>query len=105
MRILYATTIKFKNWLGLDIIDKQLGKVNVISGHKGAGKTATIEGIEYSLLGKLDGKEIAKAIEGLNFKSLVGTMAYTSDWHGGPQTPEAFKPVSFKNGEYAPPVF
>ncbi|MEN6312756.1 MAG: AAA family ATPase [Clostridiaceae bacterium] len=57
MGLLYATTIKFKNWLGLDIIDKQLGKVNIISGHKGAGKTATIEGLEYSLLGKLDGKE------------------------------------------------
>lgn len=55
--------------------------------------------------GKLDGKAIAKAVEGLNYKSLIGTLAYTSDWHGGPQTPEAFKPVSFKNGEYAPPVF
>jgi hypothetical protein len=57
MRFLYATTIKFKKWIGLDIIDKQLGKVNVISGRKGAGKTSVIEGIEYSLLGKLDGKE------------------------------------------------
>jgi AAA15 family ATPase/GTPase len=57
MGFLYATTIKFKKWIGLDIVDKQLGKVNVISGHKGAGKTSIIEGIEYSLLGKLDGKE------------------------------------------------
>lgn len=60
-------------------------------------------GIEKA--GKLDGKAIAQAIQGLNYHSLVGTQAYTADWHGGPQTPEAFKPVSFKNGEYAPPVF
>jgi len=57
MGFLYATTIKFGKWIGLDIIDKQLGKVNVISGHKGAGKTSIIEGLECALLGKLDGKE------------------------------------------------
>jgi hypothetical protein len=54
---LYATTIKFKKFIGLDIVDKQLGKVNVISGHKGAGKTSIIEGLEIALLGKLDGRE------------------------------------------------
>lgn len=57
MGLLYAATIKIKNWIGLNVIEKELGKVNVISGHKGAGKTSLIEAIEYALLGKLDGKE------------------------------------------------
>lgn len=57
MGLLYAATIKFRKWIGLDVIEKELGKVNVISGHKGAGKTSVIEGIEYALLGKMDGKE------------------------------------------------
>ena len=55
--LLYAATIKIKNWIGLNVVEKELGKVNVVSGHKGAGKTSLIEAIEYALLGKLDGKE------------------------------------------------
>lgn len=57
MGLLYAATIKIKNWIGLNVVEKELGKVNVVSGHKGAGKTSLIEAIECALLGKLDGKE------------------------------------------------
>lgn len=57
MNYFYAKTIRFAKWLGLDIIEHQLGKVNIISGHKGSGKTSTIEGLEYSLTGRLAGNE------------------------------------------------
>ncbi|MEO9198753.1 MAG: ABC transporter substrate-binding protein [Antricoccus sp.] len=53
----------------------------------------------------LKGTDIAKALQSLNYDGgLVGKMAYTSSYHGGPGI-AAFKPVSFKNGVYAPPVF
>ena len=51
--------------------------------------------------GKPDGNAIATAIQGLNYPSVVGTLAYTKDYHGGPETAGTYKPVSFKNGEYA----
>lgn len=75
----------------------------VLAAYAYSGVKLAAAGIEKA--GKLDGSAVAAAIQDLNYKSLVGTMAYTKDWHGGPQTPEAFKPVSFKGGQYAPPVF
>ncbi len=75
----------------------------VLAAYAYSGVKLAAAGIEKA--GSMDGTAIAAAIQDLNFKSLVGTMAYTKDWHGGPQTPEAFKPVSFKGGLYAPPIF
>jgi DNA repair exonuclease SbcCD ATPase subunit len=46
-----------KNWLGITEKSFEPGKVNIVSGHKGAGKTSLIEGFEMALTGKLDGKE------------------------------------------------
>ncbi|MFB4309474.1 ABC transporter substrate-binding protein [Actinomadura sp. GTD37] len=48
------------------------------------------------------GDDISKAIESLNYRSIVGTLAYTDKYRGGPNA-DAFKPVTFKNGEYAAP--
>ncbi len=75
----------------------------VLAGYAYAGVKLAAAGIEKA--GKMDGKAIASAIQGLDNKSLVGTLAYTKDWHGGPQDISAFKPVSFKGSAYAPPVF
>jgi DNA repair exonuclease SbcCD ATPase subunit len=50
-------TISVKNFLGLIERTLEPGKVNIISGAKGSGKTSLIESIEYGLTGKLDGKE------------------------------------------------
>jgi branched-chain amino acid transport system substrate-binding protein len=57
-------------------------------------------GIEKA--GEFKGEAISKAIESLNYKSIVGTLAYTDKYHGGPSA-DAFKPVTFKNGDYANP--
>jgi len=55
--------------------------------------------------GAYDGDKIATALQGLNYDGgLIGTYAYTSDYHGGPGA-SAFKPVSFKGSDYAAPVF
>jgi DNA repair exonuclease SbcCD ATPase subunit len=57
MGIKVIKSLTIKNFLG--IIEKTFepGKINIISGKKGAGKTTIIEGIEYALSGKLDSKE------------------------------------------------
>ncbi|MCX7771635.1 MAG: hypothetical protein N2376_00795 [Clostridia bacterium] len=47
----------FKNWLGITEIQFEPGKVNLISGHKGAGKTSILEGIEQALSGRVEDKE------------------------------------------------
>ena len=52
--------------------------------------------------GEYKGEELSKAIQSLNYESIIGKLAYTDSYHGGPQA-DAFKPVSFKNGEYAAP--
>lgn len=52
--------------------------------------------------GAYKGEDISKAIESLNFESIVGKLAYTSEWRGGPNA-DAFKPVTFKDGQYAIP--
>ena len=48
--------------------------------------------------GKADGRAVAAAIQSLDYKSLIGTLAYTS-------SADVFKPVSFKGSEFALPVF
>lgn len=58
-------------------------------------------GIEKA--GTFEGPAISAAIQSLNYESVVGTMEYTDTYRGGP-TADAFKPVSFKNGEFAPPA-
>ena len=74
-----------------------------LSAYGYAGVEVAAAGIKKA--GKADGKAIAAAIEGLDYKSVVGTLAYTKDYHGGPEAKGTYKPVSFKNGEYAPPAF
>lgn len=75
----------------------------VLSAYAYVGVKLAAAGIKKA--GKADGEAIAAAIQGLNEQSLVGVLAYSKDWHGGPQTPDAFKPISYKNGQYAPPNF
>ncbi len=75
----------------------------VLAGYAYAG--VELASAALKKVGKADGQAIAQAIQNLNFESLIGTLAYTADWHGGPQDPSAFKPISFKGNEYAPPVF
>jgi energy-coupling factor transporter ATP-binding protein EcfA2 len=57
MGIKVIKSLSIKNFLG--IIEKTFepGKINIISGKKGAGKTTIIEAIEYALTGKLNSKE------------------------------------------------
>jgi branched-chain amino acid transport system substrate-binding protein len=75
----------------------------VLTAYAYAGVNLAAAAIEKA--GSMDGAAIAAAVQGLKYESVVGTLAYTADWHGGPQSPDAFKPVSFKDGVYAPPVF
>lgn len=75
----------------------------VLAAYAYVGVNLAVQAIEKA--GSTDGSKIASTIQDLNYKSLVGTLAYTKDWHGGPQSPTAFKPISFKNGKYTAPVF
>jgi len=51
------------------------------------------------------GTDIAKALQGLDYQSILGTFAYTDEYRGGPTDPASFKPVSFdKDGEFAAPA-
>lgn len=74
-----------------------------LSAYGYAGVEAAAAAIKKA--GKADGKTIASTLQDLNYESVVGKLAYTSSYHGGPQSSGTYKPVSFKNGEYAPPVF
>ena len=74
-----------------------------LSAYGYAGVKVAAAGIQKA--GKADGNAIAAAIQGLNYKSVVGTLAWTKDYHGGPESAGTYKPVSFKNGQYAPPAF
>lgn len=88
----------------LDAYKSEYGQqATVLSAYAYVAVKVAAAGIEKA--GKMDGKAIATAIQGLDYKSILGTLAYTADWHGGPQSADAFKPVSFKGSEYAPPVF
>lgn len=49
-----------------------------------------------------EGKALAEAIQSLNFESIIGKLEYTDEYHGGPNA-DAFKPVTFKGGEFAAP--
>ncbi|TDB98514.1 ABC transporter substrate-binding protein [Actinomadura sp. 7K534] len=49
-----------------------------------------------------EGKALAEAIQSLNFESIIGKLAYTDEYHGGPNA-DAFKPVTFKDGEFTVP--
>lgn len=75
----------------------------VLAAYAYVGVNLAVQAIEKA--GSADGNKIASTIQDLNYKSLVGTLAYTKDWHGGPQSPTAFKPISFKDGKYTAPVF
>lgn len=44
--------IEIKNWIGIEELAKDLGKINFISGPKGAGKTSFIEAIEKAFTNK-----------------------------------------------------
>ncbi len=57
MGVKILKSISITKWLGIHEKSIEPGKVNIITGPKGAGKTSFIEGIEYALTGKLDGKE------------------------------------------------
>jgi DNA repair exonuclease SbcCD ATPase subunit len=57
MAVKIIKSISIKNWLGVSEKTFEPGKINIISGPKGAGKTSITEAIEYALTGKLDGKE------------------------------------------------
>jgi branched-chain amino acid transport system substrate-binding protein len=74
-----------------------------LSAYGYAGVEVAAAGIKK--VGKADGNAIAKTIQGLNYESVVGTLAWTDKDHGGPQGAGTYKPVSFKNGDYAPPYF
>lgn len=79
------------------------GNPTALSAYGYAGVQVAAAGLKKA--GKADGSAIASAIQGLNYKSVVGTLAYTKSYHGGPESSGTYKPVSFKNGEYAAPVF
>lgn len=74
-----------------------------LSAYGFAGVKAAAAGLKK--VGKPDGKAIAAAIQDMNYQSVVGRLAYTSSYHGGPESTGTYKPVSFKNGDYAAPVF
>lgn len=44
--------LKIKNWLGINELEKDLGKVNLIKGDSGAGKTSIVEAIEKAFTNK-----------------------------------------------------
>jgi branched-chain amino acid transport system substrate-binding protein len=50
---------------------------------------------------KDDPDSLVKAMNGLRYKGVTGQFAYTKDYKSGPQA-SAFRPVTFKNGKYAP---
>lgn len=62
MEILKIASVTIKNWLGITERTFEPGKINIITGPKGSGKTSTIEAIEYTINGKLDGKEARGAL-------------------------------------------
>lgn len=50
-------TIKFQNFLGIKELEFDTGKVNLITGKKGSGKTSVLDAIEKTINGKIDTKE------------------------------------------------
>ncbi|CND50900.1 urea ABC transporter%2C urea binding protein [Mycobacterium tuberculosis] len=73
---------------------------SVLSAYAYVAVKMVAAGIEKA--GAYKGEELSKAIQSLNFESIIGKLAYTDQYHGGPNA-DAFKPVGFKNGEYAAP--
>jgi len=52
--------VEIANWIGISELSKDLGKINVISGHKGSGKTSIIEAIEKAFTNKNRRTEVVK---------------------------------------------
>lgn len=51
---------------------------------------------------KTDAESVATAMDGLSYKGVSGQFDYTADYKGGPQA-NSFKPITYRNGEYATP--
>ena len=91
-----AKTKKF-----LDAYEAKFGEApSVLSTYAYVAVQLTAAAIEKAP--EYTGDAISKTIESLNFESIVGKLAYTAEWRGGPNA-DAFKPVTFKDGEYAVP--
>ena len=51
---------------------------------------------------KTDPDSVVAAMDGLSYKGVSGEFDYTADYKGGPQG-ASFKPITFRDGEYATP--
>ena len=51
---------------------------------------------------KTDPKALAAAMDGLDYRGVTGEFKYTKEYRGGPQA-DSFRPVTFRDGEYAVP--
>lgn len=51
---------------------------------------------------KTDAESVATAMDGLSYKGVSGQFDYSADYKGGPQA-SSFKPITYRNGEYATP--
>ncbi|WP_141578388.1 ABC transporter substrate-binding protein [Actinomadura sp. WMMA1423] len=76
------------------------GEATVLGAYAYVAVKLAAAGIEKA--GAYKGEEISKAIESLGHDSIIGKLAYTAQYRGGPSA-DAFKPVTFEGGKYATP--
>ena len=52
--------LSIKNWIGISELAFGPGKINILSGHKGSGKTAVIEGLEKAFTNRNNRTEVVR---------------------------------------------
>jgi branched-chain amino acid transport system substrate-binding protein len=88
----------------IDQYQAKYGQIpSILASYAYAAMKLAAAGIQKA--GDFKGPDIAKAIQGLDYPSLVGTLSYSDSYHGGPNDPSAWHALSYSNGKFVAPIW